>query len=309
MWSASTFTLVFRGLMVFHRLEMPDGGSLFEIGVLPTQGHFLRISTIKNSVLAGVFPLAEHVRGDRPFWRLAVDNPVGGGVGVHTSGAEFRRLTRSDETGLHLMTDDERDFRWMTDLEGEEFYQRDLTNELDTSLLVPILRVSHGVFYTRLKSTEVLRKQGAGGDELFGSIAGAVACDIPILDGRVRVVEEGTNEVIFPFTLEPDTIYEFANTPPDIGGDHSMMTMQPLAAGIAPAAEAEGAAPEMGNMAEADATPPDPGEDHFQAYYRLFKDQNIERFHFTKPDAAPAPDPALCGSTMLGKRSAPLRAS
>lgn len=298
MWSPSTFTIVFRGLLVFHLVENRNGQRRFDIGVLPEEGHFLRINTITNCVLAGVFPLEAHVRRTQPFWRLAVDNPVGGGISIHTSGTQFDRLTHPDE----------KDFRWLTDIEGREFYDRELTEELDTCPLMPILRVYNGIFYTRLKSTQLERRQGNGQFELFGSIAGVVGCDIPILGGRVRLMQEDTGVRIFPFKVEPNTIYEFANTPPDIGphDEHRARAAAALAAGDRQG-EAE---PERAEDAarEAAAQSADDDVDHFQSYYRLFTNPDPdERFRFQKPGGDPAPDPALCGATGLSRRQVPLR--
>lgn len=270
--STSTLTIVFRGLMVFHR--EPDH---VEIGVLPAPGHFPRINTIKNSVLATTFDLQDPnhpIDPAHPVWRLDVDQPVVG-VSLRASDDDFVRKTHQDET----------DLRWMSDLENKEFYDEDLTKLVNTNLLTPVVKIFNGDFYTRLKTPVLLRTKGNSAAEEFGSIAGVTGCDIQLEGVGARLIEDGSDREIFDFKNEPNTIYEFANTPPDIvpQGAH----------------EHEHGGNGVPN-------------DHFQLYYRLFFNQDsVEKFGFKQLDPGslgpPAPSPALCGLIEFGKRTTPLR--
>jgi hypothetical protein len=274
----SILTIVFRGLLVFHKNAEKNQ---MEIGILPDEAHILRISTIKNGVLAAVADLRKAPPMDdpsHPIWRLEVDGLTEPNASVYTNGSlGFNRLTHSDE----------RDFRWITDLEGREFYDRVLTSELVSEMLFPVLHIPYGEFYTRLKTPNLRRKKGTGDFGEFGCTAGVSACDISIEKGGAAtlVADDGTE--VFTFKSEPNTIYEFANSPPDIA-------VHPETDSATPAAEIPVVEHEH------------PSKDHFQHYYALFKDPKVERFEFEVPDMDPNPDPALCGATSVGRRPEPV---
>lgn len=292
MWVQSTITILFKGLLCFHKVTK-DGCSYYEIGVVPATHHIPRINTIKNSTLADVFPLQEHINPGYPIWRLVVDYPIREGVSVYRNGTDFDRLTH----------DDELDFRWMSDLESDEFYKRDLTRELDTCPLRPVLHVPYGIFYTRLKSPRLLRKQEGSPEEAFGCMAAVTGCDIAIVGGGARLVEEGTGAEIFSFKAAPATIYEFSNTTPDIE-DPDACPHCPCPHHPCPHHQETDTRPndEPHNDVEAAS---DPG--HFHEYYKLFTDPGgVRKFSFRLP-GPPEPSPALCGAVQLGRRQVPLK--
>ncbi len=103
------------------------------------------------------------------------------------------------------------------------------------------------------------------------------------------MLNKETGEVIFRFRKEPGISYEILNTPPDEG--------EP-----SPGAAAEVAPPDSPHVHSGSEQPPD---DHFQFYYKLFLDPDVEKFGF-KSAAPPAPSPARCGWVFLSKRRAPL---
>jgi hypothetical protein len=287
MWNQSTLTIVFRGLLVFHKLVDASGRAMFEIGVLLTlPSHIPRIITIRNGVLADILPLESLIKHAHPYWRLDVDNPIGNGVSTYTAG----------EGPVHRMDSSvEKDFRLINDLESADFYGEDLTEKLDTRVLEPILHVPHGIFYTRLKSPEVNKFKDHEANRHLYRFASVTGCDIPLFGGGATLVEEDTGHPIFTFENTPNTIYEFTNTPPDVHG-HDMM----------PAATIDqqaGDATHHGTESHDDDPP-----DHFQFYYNLFRDPAHEdKFHFETPSPSTAPHPALCGALMLGKRKSSLR--
>ncbi|HEV2706278.1 MAG TPA: hypothetical protein VGV59_10165 [Pyrinomonadaceae bacterium] len=291
MWTGVSLTIVFRGLLVIHKVVPEEGNPYFEIGVLPEEGHFLRINTIKNGVLAATRTLADRVNPRRPFWRLVVDNPLGG-VSTHTHG-EFDRES-------HPIEDD---YRWVNDF-NELF--GDLTDKLDTGILEPVIRIPHGVFYTRLKSPP-LSKLVDETAEPFGAIAAVTGCDIPMFGGGARLEEATTGNLIFDFAPEANTIYELTNTPPDVEVEH----------------EHEHGCPHCGcphhlpehDHANTNARREGGDErasqhgcegDHFRSYYRLFKNPDAEpQICFVRPGPAPAPDPALCGVIHVSQPNKP----
>lgn len=269
MSAQSVLTIVFRGLMVFHEDKEND---LFEIGILDEPTHHIpRILTLKNGVLAAVTDLRPH---DEPSpWSIVVKNPTKNGINIRRLGAEFVRTK-------HEFKDD---FRWIMDLEDKEFYGRDLTSEIDTSLLTRVLRVSHGEFYTRLQSPRLGRSKDAHDPEEFGEVAAVVGCDIAD-NGEGATLRAGDGTDIFSFVNEPNTMYEIANTPPDIIGDDHRKSQ---------------AGRKHGHGREPHLVP----DDHFQHYYELFKPNKPSPiFHLRAPDATPDPDPAVCGTIMFGKR-------
>lgn len=263
----TTLTIVFRGLTVFRKNREE---SQMEIGILTDDGHVPRISTIQNGVLSKVFDLRRIPAFDNKDsfnWRIQIDG-LEPNASIYTNGSiGFNRQTHPDD----------RDFRWIADLESSEFYGRDLTAELDTSLLFPIVQVPYGEFYTRLKTVHLKRTRGTNPTEDFGCLGGVTGCDIELpVDATAKLIAVDDGSEIFRFKNAPNTIYEFANSPPDVDV-HMGMVM----AGHQP--------------------------DHFQHYYDLFRDPNVERFVFSEPNPAPSPDPALCGGANLGDRQGPLR--
>ncbi|HEY9282860.1 MAG TPA: hypothetical protein VIP46_05350 [Pyrinomonadaceae bacterium] len=274
MWTGSSLTIVFRGLLVMHEVRPESGPSYFEVGVVPDDHHVLRINTIKNGVLASVTNLEARVDSRRPRWRLQVANPLGG-VSTHTAPGGFRRRTHRVEE----------DYRWITDL-AEVFDDPNVEDRMDTSVLRPVVRIDNGVFYTRLKSP-TLRKLVDGAPFPFGALAGVVGCDIPAFGGGARLVNEQEPErPIFNFEPGPNTIYEFSNAPPDVEVPHDPHHRTP---------GADAAASDVIEAVRARA-PEDCADDHFLKYYKLFRNPADEPvICFTEPDEQPAPDPALCG--------------
>jgi hypothetical protein len=212
----STLTIVFRGLMVFHKTVEPS--SIFEVGLLSPNHHgnplhIPRINTYKNGVLDSVMPIGEVPPGDR-IWLLNVTEHLGG-VSAEEQG-EFNRTPHTHP----------RDYRWLIDLENTEFHGS-LAGRINTGPLKPVLRIPTGRFYTRLQSVEMNRMQGNGQATDFGRLAAAVGCDIRLTGNEAKLCVVGTNITKFTFVVDPtgNTLYEIANTPPDthvpaLGEDH-----------------------------------------------------------------------------------------
>lgn len=208
-----TLTIVFRGLMVFHKTDVPQ--SRFEVGLLLPSGHhgnqthIPRINTFKNGVLHSVTRIERRYL-ERHIWRLEVDEPLGG-VSTDQQGEFIRsRVTHP------------RDYRWLIDLESREFH-KDHANTIMTGRLKPVLHIMTGRFYTRLQSLEMYRQQGGAAETDFGMVSAAVGCDIRLTGSNANLF--ANTDIIFRFNVDPtgNTLYEIANTPPDTdvqGEDH-----------------------------------------------------------------------------------------
>lgn len=85
---------------------------------------------------------------DEDIW-IKVDRPRTKGVSMYRGGQDFNRL---DDRG------DERDFRWVVDLEGVEFHQRRLPRKAGErgirSGLRPLIFISDGMLYTENRTDE-----------------------------------------------------------------------------------------------------------------------------------------------------------
>ena len=258
-------TIVFRGLMVL--LQPRTGG--MQVGVLRAPGHFPRILTMENGVVAGLFDLRRRPELDRVRdWAIEVTNPSRAGVTLHTDG------TPSPFDRLDPRHTDLRDFRWITDLEGPDLQNESVSAQIDRSRLRFVINMQNGEFATRLLSPSLERQNPDASKIPFGNIAAVTECVMSFgSGGRVRMTADG-NEV-FPFPERANTIYEFANTPPDIDPGH--VHENPMV--------------------------------HFTMYYdhlfRAGQPPPNKRFDLVVPDATPAPDPALCGIGYMGQTTDP----
>src|SRR2546426_2634147 len=108
-----SLTIVFRGLMVFHPGPARE---YFEVGILPAPEHEFRVQVIENSpegVSSFFVPLGE-LKHD--LWSLEFANSNQQGVSFYQSEPFDRKAGVGDK----------RDFRWVLDLKGSEFYCREL---------------------------------------------------------------------------------------------------------------------------------------------------------------------------------------
>lgn len=206
----SLLTIVFRGLMVFHK-QGSGPGSVFEVGLHSAtrhKEHFLRINTIKNGIVADIRPLEDAIGTTNRRWNVEIDGQIGNSVKLspHTTTA-FNR--KDDENN------DEEDFAWTMDLESDSFFGP-LGTRIDTANLRPVIRVPSGRCYSRIKSPKVRRKtDGSTTEPDFGRLCGAVGCDIRLTGQHAQLLPEGSDEPLFIFKVAPNTIYEVAYLPPD----------------------------------------------------------------------------------------------
>ena len=260
-------TIVFRGLMVFHKM-----GDHMEIGVLNAPAHagtgshaahVPRIIKTTNGVISSIFDLRN--RNAARDWEIEVSNPLQPTATRFRQGEDFDRRH-------HPIA---RDFRWIADLEGDDLHNRDLTAELDMTKLLMVIRVRHGMFYTQQLSKPLNRKTANPPIQQrpFGRAAEVVGCQIDFEMGSVTL-KAGTSTIpIYTFDEgdEDGVVYEISNAPPDVAPD------APYVAGAG----------------------------HFAMYYtHLFGTPPQDEFRLIREgDPMPSPDPALCGAVGLGKRS------
>ena len=259
---ASTITIVFRGLLVFNKQKDPNTGEdFFEIGILDERpSHVPRIMTFKDGVRENT-RLLETVMDKPPvLWKLEVDQPVKQGI-----------VTRQASTDLINRLDQsvpEDDFRWIIDLEDQEFPYGNIDKRfmLNRFKFKHVVRVNTGEFYTRLKSAFLRRKPVNGTASDFGPVAGVIGCDIKVNTGKARLIGDDPSKPIFTFENDPHLLYEFSNSPPDTAGP----------------------------------------DDHFHHYYEIFKHQPGVKFGFENKfgesgAASSGPNPALCGKIFLSQ--------
>src|SRR2546425_4766265 len=142
-----SLTIVFRGLMVFHPGPARE---YFEVGILPAPEHEFRVQVIENSpegVSSFFVPLGE-LKHD--LWSLEFANSNQQGVSFYQSEPFDRKAGLGDK----------RDFRWVLDLKGSEFYGREL--QTDPDQLGVALHVRGGEFYTNKRTPSLMRKKGDG---------------------------------------------------------------------------------------------------------------------------------------------------
>jgi hypothetical protein len=90
-----------------------------------------------------------------------------------------RAFNRLDDTG------DDRDFRWVPDLEGPEFHNQKLRIKNDKKLQ-PTIFLSDGVLYTRQKTDEVFARISTAGKPAavaIGKVAHGINADISCVKG------------------------------------------------------------------------------------------------------------------------------
>jgi hypothetical protein len=109
---------------------------------------------------------------------------------------------------------DTRDFRWLIDLEGKEFYGRRLA--IDRQHMGVEVKFSAGEFYTKTTTRPLQRKLGANTFEYFGRVAQEIATDVFLEEGDFVLTSQATGKEILRLQQKPDTTYElvFENAPP-----------------------------------------------------------------------------------------------
>jgi len=231
-----TVTIVLRGLMVFH----PDPArEYFEAGILPAPGHRFRVEVrekTKTGESTFSVPLPPVIDLVNDSWSLEFTSPTKRGISFYQRGAFDRKAGIGDP----------RDFRWAVDIEGTEFYNEQVT--IKENQLGPILHMTSGEFYTRARSRPMVRRQGDGTYQHFGSVAEEIAADFFNIGGDVVLRSAKSGKEIVRLPRKPDTTYEI------------ILENQPVTEG------------HMASMAS--------NQDHFQYYYNVITKPKSEWFEF-----------------------------
>ena len=229
-----TVTIVLRGLMVFH----PDPArEYFEAGILPAPGHLFRVE-VREKTNSGVSTFSVPLPADlvNDSWSLEFKSPTKQGITFFQGGAFDRKAGIGDP----------RDFRWALDIEGTEFYNQQVT--IKENQLGPILRLTSGEFYTTDKSRPMMRRQGDGTFQYFGSVAEEIAADLHNVRGDVVLRSAKSGKEILRVAQKAGTTYEI------------ILENQPVTEG------------HMASMASS--------SDHFQYYYQVITKPKTEWFEF-----------------------------
>lgn len=189
--------IAFEGLMVFH----PDpGGQYLEVGIIPAPEHEFRIELLSKSpegVSTSTISLEQFLSSNQDTLSLQFPTPTKG-ITFHKNGPFDRKS----------VTNDQRDIRWLIDLESSEFYGRKLT--VANNQLAVVLRVNGGEFYTKTTTLPLVRRKGDGTFYYFGRAAQEIATDVFLQDGDMVLRSETSGTEILRLKNRPDTTYEMA---------------------------------------------------------------------------------------------------
>lgn len=189
-------TIVFRGLLAFH----PDPtNQYFEAGILRAPEHRFRIEVRERSsagVSSFVVPSESLSAVENDVWSFEFTSSANRGVSFYKNGAFDRKAGIGDE----------RDFRWAVDVEGNEFYNQQLTTKQNQ--LGPIVRVTSGEFYTKTRTLPLLRNRGNGTFEYFGRAADEIAAGLFVDAGDVVLRSTNSGKEIVRLKDKPGTTYE-----------------------------------------------------------------------------------------------------
>jgi hypothetical protein len=288
--STTNIIISLRGLMV---LRYDEKREIYEVGVVPADGHVFRI----NEIQMGRVERDLKEEGET-LLRFENQDLFTGRILHIDSVAPTARVVEPPPIGLldrQERNQDESDFRWIIDLEGEEFYNHELP--LKPGLFMPILHITSGRLLTRVLPPEsLLRRQGDGQLLEFGRVAADTAIEI---QGEAILRNNATKKEIFRFKSNPGFVYRILNTP------------------ISSSANPEDFEPPSAHGQHSPS-------DHFQYYYNAFPIERDKRFEFSLPKSSsapstkpmgkpkqphfipPGPEPARCGAVYLSKRTTSL---
>jgi hypothetical protein len=175
----------------------------FAVGILPAPEHEFTIQVLEKSpqgISSYSIPM-NVAKGDTWLVEIPAQRK---GVSYYQNGV----FDRQNGVG------DIRDFRWLIDLEGKEFYGHRLaTNRQHMAVEV---KFSSGEFYTKTTTSPLQRRMGGNTFEYFGRVAQEIATDVFLEDGDFVLTSQATGKEILRLQEKPDTTYElvFENAPP-----------------------------------------------------------------------------------------------
>ncbi len=195
-----SLTIVFRGLMAFRQDQQEQ---TLAVGILPAPQHEFTVQVLEKSPQGiSTYSIPVNVsKGDT--WLVEIPAQRNG-VSYYQNGVFDRQKGVGDT----------RDFRWLIDLEGKEFYGRRLA--IDRQHMGVEVKFSAGEFYTKTTTRPLQRKLGANTFEYFGRVAQEIATDVFLEEGDFVLTSQATGKEILRLQQKPDTTYElvFENAPP-----------------------------------------------------------------------------------------------
>ena len=176
------------------------------VGILRAPEHEFTVQVLEKSpqgVSTYSIPMNQLMGSQRDTWLVEVPGQTNG-VTYYQNGVFDRKKGLGDI----------RDFRWLIDLEGKEFYGRKLAN--DQKHMGVEVKFSSGEFYTKTTTRPLERKIGDNTFEYFGRAAQEIATDVFLEDGDFVLTSQASGREILRLQQKPDTTYElvFDNSPP-----------------------------------------------------------------------------------------------
>jgi hypothetical protein len=198
-----SLTIIFRGLMALHQDRKEQ---TLAVGILRAPEHEFTVQVLEKSpqgISTYSIPMNQLVGSRSDTWLVEVPAQRSG-VSYYENGVFDRQKGVGDV----------RDFRWLIDLEGKEFYGRKLaTNQQHIGVEV---KFSSGEFYTKTTTRALQRKMGSKTFEYFGRVAHEIATDVFLEAGDFVLTSQASGKEILRLQQKPDTTYElvFENNPP-----------------------------------------------------------------------------------------------
>jgi len=209
-----SLTIIFRGLMA---LRQDREEHTLGVGILLAPEHEFTMQVLEKSpqgVSTYSIPANQLMSSNGDTWLAAVADEKSG-VTYYQNGVFDRKKGVGDN----------RDFRWLIDLEGEEFYGRKLAT--DRQHMGVEVKFSNGEFYAKTTTRPLERRIGDKTFEYFGRVAQEIATDVFLEGGDFVLTSQASGKEILRLKQKPDTTYElvFDNSPPpmqhsELGTNH-----------------------------------------------------------------------------------------
>ena len=184
--------IIFSGLLA---ISFDDKKQNCQVGILHgIEDHALRFNVFKVTPESRekVLELTSDTAGNDIF--LDVDNAEG--INLYTNGP----FTRDE-------SDDPQDFRWIVDIEGDEFHKAPLT--VVPGKFNPIFHVNEGLFYTAQISPADIKRGGNTDVVKDTYVAVFTAANLYLKQGRKAVLRFGQDqEKRLPLELAENTSYK-----------------------------------------------------------------------------------------------------
>ena len=198
-----SLTIIFRGLMVLHQDQKEQ---TLAVGILRAPEHEFTVQVLEKSpqgISTYSIPMNQLMSSKNDTWLVEVPAQRSG-VSCYQNGVFDRQKGVGDI----------RDFRWLVDLEGKEFYGRKLA--VDRQRMGVEVKFSRGEFYTKTTTRPLERKLGGKTFEYFGRVAQEIATDVFLEEGDFVLTSQASGREILRLQQKPDTTYElvFENNPP-----------------------------------------------------------------------------------------------